>query len=158
VNELKDDVVTKLFVLTDIVAIPALRTAVILDPLKFNCVALPNRTPSSDIGNEIDAVTPVNLLPSPTNADADINDDAEIEVKLFAAVKSLVMPVFAYDEVTWLATKVSIIFPLYDLSIAGVIACVLLSANDALLSACNCAFVSIAISGFYSFKLFQIRY
>jgi hypothetical protein len=53
--------------------------------------------------------------------------------------------------VSKLSTKVSIIFPLYDLSISGVIACVLLSANDALLSACNCAFVSIAIYGFYSF-------
>ena len=65
VNALKDDVVTKLFTVTDIVAIPALRTAVILEPLKFNWVELPNRTPSSDIGNETDAVTPVNLLPSP---------------------------------------------------------------------------------------------
>jgi hypothetical protein len=148
---LKDDVVTKLFTVTDIVAIPALRTAVILEPLKFNCVELPNRTPSSDIGNETDAVRPVIFEPSPINADADINDDAEIEVNWFAAVKSLLTAVRAKLPVSKLSTKVSIIFPLYDLSISGVIACVLLSANDALLSACNCAFVSIAIYGFYSF-------
>ena len=61
-------------------AVPPTIVADIALPVKFIDVAYPCKIPSSKIGNAIDAVMFVNLLPSPTNPLAETNDDAEIDV------------------------------------------------------------------------------